>query len=76
MLTRLFLWLMARIVAKTHGQEVYHGEHAVLERLRRKKPVAGWLELYESASRLFADTDHLYLDKKQALLMLLRAAGE
>ncbi len=75
-LTRLFMWLMARIVAEPHGPEVFAGEQSVLERLRHKKSVDGWLELCESAGRVFADTDHLHLDKKQALLMLLRATGE
>jgi hypothetical protein len=75
-LSRLFLWLITRIASGKEVGEVYLGEHAALEHLRTVKPLDSWLDLWERAGKLLADTEHLHLDKKQAILTLLRAAGE
>jgi DNA polymerase-3 subunit delta' len=75
-LSRLFMWMMARIAAPAEGHEVYSGEHEALGRLQSGKTLDGWLDLWEKAGRLLADTEYLHLDKKQAILTLLRAAGE
>jgi DNA polymerase-3 subunit delta' len=76
--SRLMLWLLARIatVGAGSGAEVFAGEGQVLERLKASKPLDLWTELWEKARRLLADTEHLHLDRKQAVITLLRAAGE
>jgi len=75
-LSRLFLWLLARIASGEQAAEAFPGERARLARLRQAKPLDAWLELWERAGRLLADATHLHLDKKQTVLTLLRAAGE
>lgn len=74
--SRLFLWLITRIMKPLEHAEVYAGEHEQLLKLRNRKSLDVWLELWEKAGKLLADTEHLHLDKKQAILLLLRAAGE
>jgi hypothetical protein len=77
-LSRLFLWLLSRIIA--HGAsisaEVFPGEQQALLRLHNAKPLDNWTELWEKAGKLLSDADRLHLDKKQAILTLLRAIGE
>jgi DNA polymerase III subunit delta' len=77
-LSRLLLWLLSRIATPPQAlsNEVFSGEWPLLERLRRAKPLDLWTELWEKASRLLADTARLHLDRKQAILTLLRAAAE
>jgi DNA polymerase-3 subunit delta' len=75
-LCRLFLRLLKRIAAQGEGPEVYPGEHAALARLRSMKPLDTWLDLWERASKLFSDAEHLYLDKKQVIITSLKAAAE
>ena len=77
-LNRLFLWLVSRIMMPPQAlsAEIFSGEKALLERLRRAKSLDLWTELWEKAGRLLADTARLHLDRKQAILTLLRAAAE
>jgi DNA polymerase-3 subunit delta' len=73
-LSRLMLWLPARIVVPV-GAEVFPGERALLERLAREKPIEAWTAWWEMAGRLLSDTQHLHLDRKQAILTLLGAVA-
>lgn len=76
-LMRLLPWLLTRIASgKECAVEIFPGERETLARLRDIRPLDAWLDLYERANKLLADTDHLHLDKKQAIITLLRAAGE
>jgi len=72
----LFLWLMLRVVSPQHHAQVFAEEGDALARLRKAKSLDAWLDLKDRAAKLLTDTDHLYLDKKQTILTLLRAAGE
>ena len=74
--TRLFMWLVKRVATPFDGQEVFAGEQAALAKLAARKPVHHWLELWDKARQLIADTEHLYLDKKQVVITLLASTGE
>jgi DNA polymerase-3 subunit delta' len=76
--SRLLLWLLTRVakVDETVTSEVFPGEKQILLRLKASKPLDLWTELWEKAGWLLADTEHLHLDRKQAIITLLRAIAE
>ena len=73
-LKQLMLWLIARIVSVEVGSvsEVFSGEIALLRSLHAGKPAFLWHELWEKTQEIFMQTEHLYLDRKQAIITLLR----
>ncbi|HEU5048075.1 MAG TPA: DNA polymerase III subunit delta' [Rickettsiales bacterium] len=73
-LKRLVLWLIVRMAALDNGLagEVFSGEREALEGLRASKPGYFWTEMWERAGNLFGETEHLYLDRKQAVITLFR----
>jgi DNA polymerase III subunit delta' len=75
---RLLPYLIARIAAsQAEAQpEVFIGEREMLHRLHSSKSMDGWMELWEKANNLLNDATHLYLDKKQVVITLLRGVAE
>lgn len=74
-LKRLTFWMIARIASANAGikGEVFFGEHEVLNKLYASKPLTFWTELWEKTGSIFAETENLYLDRKQAVVTLIRA---
>lgn len=72
--TYLMPWLITRIAAHNAEPqpEIFPGEREYIDRLQHAKPRDAWLDLWERAGTLLADTTHLYLDKKQAVITLIR----
>lgn len=54
--------------------QLFGGEHAGLQAIQAKRGVGGLLTLRDKATRLFATTDSLNLDKQAAMLSVLKAA--
>ncbi|MEI7668820.1 MAG: hypothetical protein WCJ33_01910, partial [Pseudomonadota bacterium] len=75
MLKRLILWLIARIASASGGisHEVFKGEMAKINQLATAKNLYFWTELWEKAGNIFSETDRLYLDKKQAIITIIRS---
>jgi DNA polymerase-3 subunit delta' len=75
---RLLPWLLSRIAEQKYASipEVFPGEQEMLSRLHGSKPLDLWTQLWEKATALLADTQRLYLDRKQTILTLLRAIAE
>lgn len=74
-LKRLVLWLIVR-TASYGGQitpEVFLGEHVKLQTLHSRKPVYYWPDIWEKTGHLFSETERLYLDRKQAIVTLVRS---
>ena len=73
-LKRLVFWLLARIAAVDAGivLEVFAGEGEILRNIYSGKPVSFWTEAWDTSGRLFAETENLYLDRKQAIITLMR----
>lgn len=71
--TELMGWWLARLV-RAGGRrgagmaEVVAGEAALMERLLSAASLEQWLELWEKVTALFARTDAVNLDRKQAIL--------
>lgn len=76
-LKRLVFWLITRIASSPAGigQEVFPGEMETLMRLHASKPYYFWTELWEKTGSIFAETENLYLDRKQAMITLMRGMG-
>ncbi len=76
--TYLVQWLISRIVACGAAEvvEIFPGENQILKRLHLAKPLDTWTELWEKTGNLFYDTEHLHLDRKQAIITLIRAISE
>lgn len=74
-LKRMALWLIARIAAMPGGikAELFPGEQGALHKIYTSKPAYFWTELWEKSQNLFAETEHLYLDRKQAIITLMGA---
>jgi len=73
-LKRLVFWLLARIASASAGikAEVFTGEGEILRNLYSSKSAQFWTEAYEKGGRLFTETENLYLDRKQAIITLMR----
>lgn len=72
-LTGLLVWWLARLirVGGTGGAgaaEVVAGEGALMGRLLAAASLEQWLEVWEKISTLFARTEAVHLDRKQAVL--------
>ena len=72
-LTELFGWWLARLIQaggrRGEGMaEVVAGEGAVMARLLASGGLDRWLEVWEKVTSLFARTDAVNLERKQALL--------
>jgi DNA polymerase-3 subunit delta' len=71
--TELFTWWLARLV-RAGGRrgagmaEVVPGEGALMGRLLASASLEQWLEVWEKITTLFARTDAVNLDRKQAVL--------
>ncbi len=59
---------------RTHEVALSSSEPERLNALRAALPVEHWLDVYERAMALFAQTEHLHLDKKQSMVQLLNEA--
>lgn len=71
--TELLTWWLARLVQAGGRQgrgmvEVVPGEAALMNRLLSAAGLERWLELWEKVRALFARTDAVNLDRKQAIL--------
>ncbi len=69
--SELFTWWLARLVhaGGTGGvAEVVEGEAAVMARLLAAASLEQWVEVWEKISHLFARTEAVNLDRKQAVL--------
>lgn len=71
--TELMVWWLARLirVGGTNGAgavEVVPGEGALMGRLLAAASLEQWLEVWEKISTLFARTEAVHLDRKQAVL--------
>jgi DNA polymerase-3 subunit delta' len=71
--TELLTWWLARLVRaggrQGHGMtEVVPGEAALIERLLAAANLDQWLQVWEKITSLFARTDAVNLDRKQAVL--------
>jgi len=71
--TELFGWWLARLVRAGGRREIglaeaVPGEAAVMARLLAAAGLERWLEVWEKVTFLFARTDAVNLDRKQALL--------
>ncbi len=73
-LKRLTLWLVSRIASVGTGlkAEVFMGEGDILQNIHARKPAYFWNEAWDKSSALFSETEHLYLDRKQAIISLIR----
>jgi DNA polymerase-3 subunit delta' len=76
--SELLVWWLARLVQIGGRQgiglsEVVPGESAVAGRLLAAASLERWLDLWENVSSLFARTDAVNLDRKQAFLTALIA---
>ncbi len=74
-LKRLVLWLIPRLAALGSGirAEVFQGELVKLQQIHAAKPAYFWTEIWDRLGSLFSDTERLYLDRKQAMITLMRA---
>lgn len=72
---RLFMILQARMATLVNPamQEVFSGEKETLAAIAAGKSADEWLELWDKSNQLLADTENLYLDKKQSVITLLRS---
>lgn len=64
-------WLARMIRYGADGRppaELVPGERELMARLLKLRALADWLELWENLTRLFAEAEPLYLDRKQVLL--------
>jgi DNA polymerase-3 subunit delta' len=71
--TELLIWWLARLVQAGGREgrgmsEVVPGEAALMNRLLSAAGLERWLELWEKVQALFARTDAVNLDRKQAIL--------
>jgi DNA polymerase-3 subunit delta' len=71
--TELLTWGLARLVQAGGRQgrgmvELVPGEAALMNRLLSAAGLERWLELWEKVRALFARTDAVNLDRKQAIL--------
>lgn len=71
--TELLGWWLARLIRAGGRQgrgmsEVVSGESALMNRLLSAADLERWLEVWEKVSSLFARTDAINLDRKQAML--------
>lgn len=73
-LKRLVFWLLPRIASVEAGlsAEVFAGEGEILRNIYASRPVSFWTDAWEKSGRLFAETENLYLDRKQAIISLMR----
>lgn len=71
---RLFMIMQARMatLANPAMQEVFMGERDILTSICASKCAEEWLDIWDKSNQLLADTDNLYLDKKQSVITLLR----
>lgn len=71
---RLFMILQARMatLANPTMQEVFMGEKDTLASIKAAKNADEWLEIWDKSNQLLADTENLYLDKKQTVITLIR----
>lgn len=71
----LIPWLITRVCAHQRElqPEVFAGERDMLDSLLARKPQEFWLEQWDKANELLRNTENLYLDKKQAVITLMRA---
>ena len=71
--TELLVWWLARLVRAGGRQgrgmtEVVPGEAALISRLLAVASLEHWLEVWEKTTTLFARTEAVHLDRKQAVL--------
>ncbi|BAE51253.1 DNA polymerase III subunit delta' [Paramagnetospirillum magneticum] len=71
--TELLGWWLARLIRAGGRQgagmaEVVAGEGALMERLLAAASLEHWLEVWEKITTLFARTEAVHLDRKQAVL--------
>jgi DNA polymerase-3 subunit delta' len=71
--TELLVWWLARLVRAGGRQgrgmvEVVPGEAALISRLLAAASLDHWLEVWEKITTLFAKTESVHLDRKQAVL--------
>lgn len=71
--TELLVWWLARMIRAGGRQgrgmtEVVPGEAALIGRLLAAASLEHWLEVWEKISTLFARTEAVHLDRKQAVL--------
>lgn len=71
---RLLLTLQSRIaVLVESGQpEIFEGEREILASLKSRNETSVWMDLWDKSTRMLADTENLYLDKKQVVISLVR----
>ena len=77
----LLLQLLARLAAlsarrQPGGEEIIGGEDEAMRRLAGRADAARWAALREEVGRVFASTDKLNLDRKQAMLGVFFAIEE
>jgi DNA polymerase-3 subunit delta' len=77
----LLLQLLARLAAlsarrQPGGEEIIGGEDEAMRRLAGRADAARWAALREEVERVFASTDQLNLDRKQAMLGVFFAIEE
>jgi DNA polymerase-3 subunit delta' len=72
-LKRLVFWLINRVAALDNAkEEVFEGEKKILQKLHAAKPLSFWTDIWERTHKLFVETENLYLDRKQAVITLVR----
>jgi DNA polymerase-3 subunit delta' len=77
----LLLQLLARLAAlsarrQPGGEEIIGGEDEAMRRVAGRADAARWAALREEVERVFASTDQLNLDRKQAMLGVFFAIEE
>jgi DNA polymerase-3 subunit delta' len=67
----LLQWLTRMVTGAARGvaaDEIVPGEGAAMRRLLARHALDRWVEVWEKIARLFAQADHLNLERKQAVL--------
>jgi len=76
-LARLLLWLPGRIACVEYDKNFYEvcmSEKSKLLAIGKRKSREDWISLWEKFGKIISQSDGLYLDKKQAVITMIRAA--